>query len=333
MDILLLLACIVTVFVTYHSITWLILFLTKVGLIVKDQNKKDRPLIPISGGLAVLIGFLVGILLYVIINTFYVGTLNWSVGSSELTIILASVIAIIWVTLVGFFDDAFIHGSNEKSLGLGQIQKPLLTLLGAIPLMIVLSERATLFVPYLGDISVGWIYPLILIPIGFVGATNMVNMLAGLNGVEAGMGAVYLFSLGMYAYVHQIFVASLIAFVALSAVLVFWYFNKMPAKIFPGDSLTYFLGGTLATIAIVGGLEFPALIISIPFLVEFLLKWRSNFSADTFGIWINGKILSKYEKVYSIIHLFTRTGNYTEKQITNYLIAMQVFFSVIIWLI
>ena len=333
MDLVLLLVCGLTVLLTYHSINWLIFFLTKVGLVVKDQNKKDRPLIPISGGLAVLVGFLFGVLLYVCVNIFYTGILPWNIDGSNLTLIFASLIAIIWVTLVGFFDDAFIHGSNEKSLGLGQLQKPLLTLLGAIPLMIVLSERTSVFIPYFGDISVGWIYPLILIPIGFVGAANMVNMLAGFNGLEAGMGAIYLFSLGMYAYVHQSFVASLIAFIALSTVLTFWYFNKIPAKIFPGDSLTYFLGGALATVAIVGGLEFPALIISIPFLVEFLLKWRSNFSADTFGIWINGKILSKYEKVYSIMHLFTRTGNFTEKQITNYVIAIQIFFSVLIWLI
>ena len=333
MDWVLLFVCVLTVLLTYHSINWLIFFLTKVGLVVKDQNKKDRPLIPISGGLAVLVGFLFGVLLYVCVNIFYTGILPWNIDGSNLTLIFASLIAIIWVTLVGFFDDAFIHGSNEKSLGLGQLQKPLLTLLGAIPLMIVLSERTSVFIPYFGDISVGWIYPLILIPIGFVGAANMVNMLAGFNGLEAGMGAIYLFSLGMYAYVHQSFVASLIAFIALSTVLTFWYFNKIPAKIFPGDSLTYFLGGALATVAIVGGLEFPALIISIPFLVEFLLKWRSNFSADTFGIWINGKILSKYEKVYSIMHLFTRTGNFTEKQITNYVVAIQIFFSVLIWLI
>ena len=333
MDWVLLFVCVLTILLTYHSINWLIFFLTKVGHVVKDQNKKNRPLVPVSGGLAVLVGFLFGILLYVCVNVFYTEVLPWNVDGYNLTLIFASLIAIIWVTLVGFFDDAFIYGSHEKSLGLGQLQKPLLTLLGAIPLMIVLSERTSFFIPYLGDISVGWMYPVILIPIGFVGAANMVNMLAGFNGLEAGMGVIYLFSLGMYAYVRQSFVAALIAFIALSAVLTFWYFNKIPAKIFPGDSLTYFLGGTLATVAIVGGLEFPALIISIPFLVEFLLKWRSNFSADTFGIWINGKILSKYEKVYSIMHLFTRTGNFTEKQITNYVIAIQIFFSIVIWLI
>ena len=333
MDLLFLVVGIVTIFVTYHFLKWLIFFLEKVGLVVKDQNKKDKPLVPLSGGLAVLVGFLVGLFLYLGVGLFYNGGLFGSFIGNDLSLILASVIAIIWVTLIGFFDDAFIHGSGEKSLGLGQWQKPLLTLLGALPLMIVLSSRASLFIPYLGDISVGWIYPLILIPIGFVGAANMVNMLAGFNGLEAGMGVIYLLSLGAYAYVHQSFVASLIAFVALLAVLTFFFFNKIPAKILPGDSLTYFLGGTLATIAIVGGMEFPALIISIPFFVEFFLKWRSKFSADSFGIWINGKILSKHEKVYSLCHIFTRTGNYTEKQIVSYLIMMQIVFSLLIWMI
>ena len=333
MDLLFLLVGIVTIFVTYHLLKGLIFFLLEVGLVVKDQNKRDKPMVPLSGGLAVLVGFLVGIFLYLGVSLFYANGLFGSLVSLDLSIVLASIIAIIWVTLIGFFDDAFVQGSGEKSLGLKQWQKPLLTLLGALPLMIVLSNRASLVVPYIGDLTLGWIYPLILIPLGFVGAANMVNMLAGFNGLEAGMGIVYLLSLGAYAYVHQSFVASLIAFVALLAVATFFFFNKIPAKILPGDSLTYFLGGTLATIAIVGGLEIPALIISIPFFVEFLLKWRSGFSADSFGIWINGKILSKHEKVYSIAHVLTRTGNYTEKQVVSYLVAMQVVFSLLIWLI
>ncbi len=57
MDLLFLVVGIVTIFVTYHFLKWLIFFLEKVGLVVKDQNKKDKPLVPLSGGLAVLVGF------------------------------------------------------------------------------------------------------------------------------------------------------------------------------------------------------------------------------------------------------------------------------------
>jgi len=49
-----------------------------------------------------------------------------------------------------------------------------------------------MFVPWLGAIDFGLIYPLILIPIGVIGASNMINNLAGFNGMETGMGLVYI---------------------------------------------------------------------------------------------------------------------------------------------
>ena len=41
----------------------LIRFLRRINLVVKDQNKEDKPLIPISGGLSVVAGVLIGLML------------------------------------------------------------------------------------------------------------------------------------------------------------------------------------------------------------------------------------------------------------------------------
>ncbi|MBT3438717.1 hypothetical protein HN992_00410 [Candidatus Woesearchaeota archaeon] len=322
-------------FVTYRATPWLARYLTRIDLVVKDQNKKHKPLIPISGGLAVFSGFFIGSMVFLFLRTFLDTGANYQLNldNNSLVFLFAGLISIFIATLIGFLDDLIINSSKEKSTGLKQWQKPMLTLVAAVPLMVVNAGTSVMSLPIIGEVNWGMLYPLLLVPIGFVGAANMVNMLAGFNGLETGMGIVYFFSLGLYSYVHGSYIATLIALMAFASLCAFWMFNKYPAKILPGDSLTYFLGGTLAVVAILGNIERAALIISIPFFIEFILKAKANFNADTYGVYVNGKIRSKYEEIYSIPHLLTKTGNFTEKQIVYTMIAMQFFFSALIWII
>ncbi len=335
MNLLVFICAIIGGIATYLATPWLIRYLTRIDLVVKDQNKRDKPLVPLSGGLAVFSGFFVGLMTFLFLRTFFDGGRVYLLilDNDSLVLLFAGFISIFLVTLVGFLDDIIINRSKERSTGLRQWQKPLLTLTAAVPLMVTNAGTSSMSLPFFGEIKLGIIYPLILIPIGFVGAANMVNMFAGFNGLEVGMGITYIFSLGLFAFVHERYVAALIALMVFTSLCAFWLFNKYPARILPGDSLTYLLGGTLASIAILGNLEKAALVISIPFFIEFFLKMRSNFSADTYGIYVNGKVRSKYDEVYSIPHFLTRTGNYTEKQIVNSMIGLTMFFSLLIWVV
>jgi len=322
------LAAIMAFIVTYIATNWLIRYLRRIGMVVKDMNKKKTPLIPISGGLAVVSGIFIGIMIYIFFQTFYFKY------TDTLIYLLASLISILMITLVGFLDDMIIKKSRESSSGLKQWQKPLLTLSAAVPLMVVNAGVTTLLLPFLGRTDVGLIYPLLFIPIGVVGAANMINMLAGLNGVEVGMGIVYVGMLGLYAFVNNREAAAVVALITLLSLIAFYFYNKYPAKILPGDSLTYLLGGVIATIAILGNIEKAAVIASIPFFIEFILKARSKFKAKSYGYYKNGKIASYHKnKIYSIIHLFTRKAKYTERQIFWFMVMIELVFSSLIWVI
>ncbi|MFH1331678.1 MAG: glycosyltransferase 4 family protein [archaeon] len=312
---------------------WLIRYLKKIGLVVKDQNKENTPLVPLSGGLVVMAGILAGFMSFIFFRTFFPniqGTLILDNGA--LANLFAGILTILIITFVGFVDDLVIKSDKESSSGLKQWQKPLLTLAAAIPLMVMGAGHTTMGIPFIGEVNFGIIYPLIIIPIGVVGAANMVNMLAGLNGMETGMGIIYMGSLGLYAYVNKSYIGALIALVTFAALLAFYYYNRFPAKILPGDSLTYLLGASIACIAILGNIERAAIIVAIPFFIEFALKARSRFKAQSYGHYENGKIKTKYDKIYSLTHLFMR-GKYTEKQVVYFMIAIEVIFSAAIWLI
>ena len=321
------LAAVISFLVTYIATNWLIRYLRRINLVVKDQNKKNTPLIPISGGLAVMPGIFIGLMFYIFFQTFYFHYIR------TLIYLLAGLISIVMITFVGFLDDLIIKKSKDSSTGLKQWQKPLLTLSAAVPLMVVNAGVTVMALPFLGRIDLGLIYPLIFIPVGVVGAANMVNMLAGFNGVEAGMGIVYVGMLGLYAFVNNREVAAIFALITLFALIAFYFYNKYPAKILPGDSLTYLLGGVIAVIAILGNIEKAAIIASIPFFIEFILKLRSKFKAKSYGYYLNGKIKSYHNKIYSIPHLLTRTGKYTEKQVFWFLISLELIFSSLIWVI
>lgn len=313
--------------VVLYLTPWMIRYLWKIGLVVKDQNKKDRPLIPLSGGIAVIAGIFTSIMIYVFIRIFYFK------DSGSLLLIFAALTSLLVITFIGFFDDLLIRKDLETSTGLKQWQKPLLTLIAAVPLIVISAGNTSMGIPFFGVVDFGLLYPLLILPIGFVFSANMVNLLAGFNGLESGMGLVYTGMLGLYAYVHGSYAASLIALVAFSGLLGFYFYNRYPAKIFPGDSLTYLLGGVIAVIGITGDIERAAIIVSIPFIIEFFLKMRSGFKAQTYGHYLEGKIKTDYDKVYSIPHIFTRTGKFTERQIVYITILIELVCCSVIWII
>ncbi len=94
-----------------------------------------------------------------------------------------------------------------------------------------------------------------------IGATNAFNMLVGYNGLEAGMGVIILAALGIISYSNGNTMATLIIVITISSLLAFLHYNKYPARVFPGDTLTYPIGAIVAIVAIVGNMERSAAMI------------------------------------------------------------------------
>lgn len=306
----------------------IIKYLVRMKMLVRDMNKKDKPLVPISGGLAVAIGLFIGLMSFIFAHTF----LNHG-GATDLIGLFAAIATILLVTFIGFIDDLTVRLDKEDAyIGLKQWQKPLLTFFAVIPLMVINAGVSNIMLPGIRRVYLGLLYPLVIVPIGFIGATNMVNLLEGYNGIATGMGIVYTGMLGLFAYTHGSYTASLIAFVTFGCLLAFYRYNKYPARVLPGNTLTYLLGGVIATIAIIGNIEKAALIVSIPFFIEFILKMRGKLKKQSYGVYYkDGKVKSIYKKIYSIPHIFARTGKFTEKQITWFMILIALFFSLLIW--
>ena len=315
-------------------------FLYLAGIVGLDLQKKNRPKLPTSGGICVAFGILSGLLSYIGLHTF--------VPDSEINVIplLAVTSSILIVMFVGLLDDLNVKSKEVKTkegydvrVGFPQWLKPLLTLPAAIPLMAISAGETSMAIPFIGRVHFGIFFPLLFIPIGMVGASNAVNLLAGFNGLEAGMGIVYFLGLGMFSLQHNgagsdVGNGSVVFLAAFAALVGFIRYNWHPAKILPGDSLTYLLGSMVAAGVIVGNMERSGILVMSPFIIEFVLKLRVKFKATCLGkLREDGKLDPPYgRRIYSWTHFLMNLGSMTEKQITIILILIQLGFTIIMFL-
>jgi len=310
----------------------------EIGMVAIDLHKKNLPKLPTSAGLPISFGILAGLLTYIGIQTFLYNNFNDSIY------LLAVISSLLLITLIGFLDDLIKplgkskyemkrrKGKFEKvKSGLPQ-KRWILTILGAIPLMVIKAGVSTVNLPFLGSMNFGVFYPLILIPIGVVGASNAINLLGGFNGSEAGMSLIYLSTLLFFALLTNNFIFILFL-TALASILVFLKYNWYPAKFLPGDSLTYLLGAIVANGVIIGNMEKVGIVLLIPFIIEFFLKARSKFKASCLGILQkDGTLKAPYPKIYSLTHLLMKIKKMKETEVTLGLILIESLFALLVFI-
>lgn len=266
----------------------------QIGLIWTDMNKIKGGQVAGSGGLTIILAFVIGVLVYVQYRTFYLRDVSFS---TEIFALLTSVLLLAGVGLV---DDLL----GWQRGGLGRTSRLVLVLIAAFPLMAINVGRSTIALPFLGQVDLGLVYALIIIPIGIIGAGTTFNFLAGFNGLEAGQGILILGASAVVSYFTGSVWLAVICILMIAALLVFLLFNFYPARVFPGDVLTYPVGGLFAIVAILGNFEKIAVFFFIPYILEVILKSRGKLIKQSFGLpKSDGSIALRYPKVYSLNHV------------------------------
>ncbi|HLC91211.1 MAG TPA: hypothetical protein VJI15_05600 [Candidatus Nanoarchaeia archaeon] len=271
----------------------------KAGLTGKDMHKVKESQVAEMGGISVLLAFIVGVMIYIAIRIFVFET------STSITPLLAILTATLIAGFIGMIDDIL-----GWKIGLRQWQKPLLTLLVAAPIMAINAGSKVMSFPIFGNINLGYLYPLFVIPGFILVGTNGFNMLAGYNGLEAGQGIIIFSALGILSYLTGSAWLSVVAVCMIFALLGFWLFNYYPAKIFPGDTLTYTVGALAAALAIMANLEQAFIILYIPYILEFFLKLRGRFQKESFAkVTADGTLVPRYDQIYGLENLFVKMMN------------------------
>jgi len=221
-------------FLSLGSTFFLINFLISLEIVGVDLHKKGRPKRPKMGGLGIAFAFTIVIsIMYFIENSF---------------IILVLLLAFLIEAAIGFMDDLWEFNPWQKVI---------LTSFGAIPLLFLIN---------LNPIAIILLFVVVMI------ASNWTNMLAGFNGLEAGLGVIILFFLAINTTHQDTKLLLLIYAVVLFAFLLL---NKYPAKIFPGDVGTLPIGTILIGATLAGAPFYKLLILLVPHFVDSFLKFSS----------------------------------------------------------
>lgn len=218
--------------------------LGKMGITGTDLHKPGRVQIPEMGGIAILGGFLIP----VIASYFFYPEAGLLVGLAV-------------VLLVG-------------GLGIADGIKKLSPLQKVISLTIVGAILVPFAKPSISGYNLG-IWYLIFVPIFFMFACNFTNMLAGFNGLEIGTGAIASFGMALLAYMNNSIDGFILSSAMFGALLAFLYYNRYPAKVFPGDVGTLIIGATLFTSMVLSKAELPGAIIFVPYAADAAMKYLS----------------------------------------------------------
>jgi UDP-N-acetylglucosamine--dolichyl-phosphate N-acetylglucosaminephosphotransferase len=166
----------------------------------------------------------------------------------------------------------------------------------------------------------------VLVPLAVAVCSNLTNMLAGFNGMEAGMGIVIFSALSLLAASHGATTMLLVCIPMLGGLLGFLYFNWYPAKVFPGDVMNLTIGVAVATAVIIGNLESAGVILMAPYILDFFIKAANRFPHTQQEIKGN-RLSPKFNQVKGLVHVImnaTGRGGITEKNLTLAFVGIEV---------
>ena len=236
-----------------------------------DRRVHDHP-IPRMGGLAIFLGFVLSLLIFVPMDIKVMGLL------------LGALI----IAVVGGVDDIIPLSPGAKLLA--QFIAALVCVRSGIVFDAISNPNIFADQTYveIGFLSV----PLTIIWI--LGCTNAVNLIDGLDGLAAGVSAISSMTMLVVSLLVSDPVVSIILAALTGACLGFIPYNFNPAKIFMGDVGSQFLGFVLGVSAIMGLFKFQAIItfivpllaLAVPLadttfaFVRRILRGQSPFHAD-----------------------------------------------------
>ncbi len=285
--------------VTRLSMPKIIRKLEKAEIVGKDIHKSWTPVVAEMGGFGILFGFIIGI---------FAGIGMHDLLTFPLMVVLTVVLL---VGIIGIIDDLLVLSSKEKFF---------LLFLAGIPLI------------WAAPPNVGIFY-LISIPIALSIGSNLTNMLAGLNGIESGLGIIALTSLTISCIILGKYDVTIISMSMLGSLIAFLYFNKHPAKVFPGDTGTLIIGAVIVSIAFIGRVKLIALIVLLPNIIDATLKFysagvmeRQNFKPTELND--EGKLVRPEVGFKSLIRLVLRKP-ISEKNAVKIIWSIGIVFGVI----
>ena len=159
--------------------------------------------------------------------------------------------------IIGIFVGIILFPTLTFQLVVVLVVVLLVGMVGMVDDLIVLSSKEKLFLLFLAGIPLWWIAP------PNVGLLYMLLIVISMTSLT-----ISCIILGKYD-------VAIISMSMLGTLIAFLYYNKYPAKVFPGDTGTLIIGATIAAIAFIGRVKLIAFIVLLPNIIDAALKFYS----------------------------------------------------------
>jgi UDP-GlcNAc:undecaprenyl-phosphate/decaprenyl-phosphate GlcNAc-1-phosphate transferase len=239
----------------------------------KDERRVHKKPVPLLGGLAIYISFIITLVLK-----------EGMVKNSELGIIIGATI----IVLGGVLDD--IKDLKPKTKLMFQIAAAIVLIISGLKINLLTNPFGGID----GTVDISWFRgPLTLLWV--VGITNALNLIDGLDGLAAGVALISTITIFVIALIHGRNEAAILTAILGGAILGFLPYNFNPASIFMGDTGAQLLGFLLAAISMEGTIKSAtAFAISVPILALGLPIYDTLFAMIRRKV--NGKPISQGDR-------------------------------------
>ncbi len=191
-------------------------------------------------------------------------------GSSEIWVIM--LVGLLY-GMIGFTDD-YIKVAARHNLGLRAWQKLVLQIATGLAFGIYIMKftpaGGNVWVPFVNmEVDLGIFFP-VFVTFTMAAMSNSVNLSDGMDGLCAGISAIFALFFAWILDTPQFKSSSLYMLAVAGACLGFLFFNRYPAKIFMGDTGSMALGGGMTAAIMLTGKELLIPIAGFVFVAEAL---------------------------------------------------------------
>ena len=199
---------------------------------VTTEHSTHKDYVPTLGGVGIFVGFFVGFFF----AKYYFSYFNDNFLNHFMGLVIGSVL----ILIEGIYDD--IKGCNYlKKFGF-QVLASLIVIYYGYRIDIISN-------PFGEDLSLG-IFSIPITILWITGITNAINLIDGLDGLAAGVGAIISLTYILIMYKLGNVSGILLSGLLLGSTLAFLWYNFNPAKVFMGDVGSQFVGFIIACISI-----------------------------------------------------------------------------------
>jgi UDP-N-acetylglucosamine--dolichyl-phosphate N-acetylglucosaminephosphotransferase len=218
-----------------------------------------------------------------------------------------------------------VAGLIDDLLKLGKLALIVVTFLVSMPILAFRAGSTLVYLTPVGPEDFGWIF-WILVPFAFAFSMNGVNVYAGFNGLEAGLGAVTSLSLAICAVIYCSWESAVPLLALAGALLSFLRWNWTPARVFIGNSGTLLVGAVLASSIIVGTIKIVGVIVFVPYMINFVLRAKDRFSSTVADIKTSHDGLLRSSSITALWTLFMHKSSAKETTVVNRCVLVQIVF-------